>query len=378
MRLTPFITGNTDAILEQFEEFARTHTAAGEAMDIAELRDHAKAMLETIVLDMSRAQSDEAQETKSKGDAPPDQSPEPTAAEQHGTDRAESAFTLPEMFAEYRALRAYVLRLWTESWNRRLDGKDVQDLIRFNEAIDQSLAESTTRFTGEIERSREMFLAILGHDLRTPLGAVVTASSFLVSDGELTGTNLIMASRIQSSGRRGQRLVSDLLDFTSARLGRGIQITRTESDLADVTREAVDEIATQHPSRELRLEVSGDVRGRWDPQRVAQALTNLVGNAVQHGAKDTPITVTVRGEPDEAAISVHNLGPVIPREEQHQIFNPLVRMAASGSTDEVEGSMGLGLYIVEQIALAHGGWIGLTSAPDEGTTFTLHLRSGAS
>jgi signal transduction histidine kinase len=377
MRLTPFITENTDAILEQFEEFARTHTEAGEAMNIVELRDHAKGMLETIVLDMSRGQSDKAQETKSKGDAPPDQGPEPTAAEQHGTDRAESGFTLPDMFAEYRALRASVLRLWTESWSRPLDEKDVQDLIRFNEAIDQSLAESITRFTREIERSREMFLAILGHDLRTPLGAVVTASSFLVSDGGLAGANLIMASRIQSSGRRMQRLISDLLDFTSARLGGGIQITRTEADLADIARAAVDELATQHPSRELRLEVSGDVRGRWDPQRVAQALTNLVANAIQHGAEDTPITVTVRGDPDEPAISVHNLGPVIPLEEQRQIFNPLVRMTASGLAAEVEGSMGLGLYIVEQIALAHGGWIGLSSASEEGTTFTLHLPSGA-
>lgn len=372
MRLRPFIIENSEAILEEFEEFARTHTTAGETMDIVALRDHAAAMLRTIVLDMEQVQSEKSQEIKSKGDAP-DFDSALTAAEQHGTDRADSGFTLGEMFAEYRALRASVLRLWTESWSRRLDEQDVQDLIRFNEAIDQSLAESITKFTTGIERSREMFLAILGHDLRTPLGAVFTASEFLVSDGDLTGTNLTMASRIRSSTRRMKTMVADLLDFTSARLGRGIPLSRTDLDLVEIARETVEEIGGQHPDLEIRFEASGDARGRWDGERVRQALSNLVGNAVQHGDRSAPVRVGLRADGDEVVISVQNVGSVIAKDEQHQIFDPFRRIASADDPPEGGGSMGLGLYIAQQIALAHGGGIEVRSSPEEGTTFELRL-----
>lgn len=371
MRLRPFIVENSETILEEFEQFARTHTTAGETMDIAALRDHAAAMLRTIVLDMQQVQSDETQEIKSKGDAP-DLGPMTTAAEKHGTDRADSGFTLQEMFAEYRALRASVLRLWTDSWSRQLDESDVQDLIRFNEAIDQALAESITRFTTGIERSREMFLAILGHDLRTPLGAVFTASGFLVSDGDLTGTNLTMATRIRSSARRMKAMVADLLDFTSARLGRGIPISPAEIVLAEIAHEAVEEVAAQYPEREIRLETSGDTRGRWDGDRVRQALSNLIGNAVQHGAESAPVAVGVRGEDDEVVISVHNAGAVIEKDDQHQIFDPFKRVASTEDSPD-EGSMGLGLYIAQQIVVAHDGRVAVRSSPEEGTTFELLL-----
>lgn len=372
MRLRPFIIENSETILEEFEEFARTHTTAGETMDIAALRDHAAAMLRTIVRDMDEVQSKEAQEIKSKGDAP-DVDPGLTAAEQHGTDRADSGFTLGEMFAEYRALRASVVRLWTEWWSRQLDEQDVQDLIRFNEAIDQSLAESITKFSTGIERSREMFLAILGHDLRTPLGAVFTASGFLLSDGHLTGSNLTMATRIWSSSLRMKSMVADLLDFTSARLGRGIPLSPADVDLAEIAREAVEEIGGQYPDHEMRFEASGDARGLWDGERVGQALSNLVGNAVQHGDPDAPVAVTVRGEADEVVISVHNVGTVIAKDEQHQIFDPFRRIASEDDLPDTGGSMGLGLYIAQQIALAHGGEIEVRSSAEEGTTFELRL-----
>ena len=252
MSLARFIAENSEAILAEFEEFARTHTVAGDTMDIAALRDHAAAMLAAIALDISQHQSVEEQELKSKGDAPLPVDTATTAAEKHGTDRAESGFTLPEMFAEYRALRASVLRLWTDAGERRLDERDVEDLIRFNEAVDQSLAESITRSSTDLDRSREIFLAILGHDLRTPLGAVLTASAFLVSDGDLAQTNLTMATRIRSSAERMTRLVGDLLDFTTARLGRRIPITRADADIAEITREAVAEIGGQFPDCDLR------------------------------------------------------------------------------------------------------------------------------
>jgi signal transduction histidine kinase len=372
MRLSRFIVTNSEPILAEFEEFARTHTIAGETMDIVALRDHAAAILTAIALDLEQPQSEQAERRKSKGDAPLEEETAPTAAERHGADRAGSGFTLAEMFSEYRALRASVLRLWTRA-RTHLDEGDLQDLIRFNEAIDQALAESITEYSTELEHSREMFLAILGHDLRSPLGAVLTASGFLVTEGKLTDRNLTLASRIRISGERMLALVSDLLDFTRSRLGRGIPITRTDVDLAAIGRAALDEIGALHPNRELRFAARGDLRGRWDSKRVSQALSNLIGNAVQHGTEATPILVTACGAAGEAVIAVHNRGSVIADDDQRQIFNPFKRLASAVQTDTDQGSMGLGLYIAQQIAIAHGGRIDVESSDEGGTTFELHL-----
>ncbi|MEX2049499.1 MAG: sensor histidine kinase [Gemmatimonadota bacterium] len=371
MRLARFIREEQERILEEFEEFARTHTGPGDTMDILALRDHAVGILSAIALDMEQPQSEAAQERKSKGDAPEDGQPD-TAAEKHGTDRADSGFSLQEMFSEYRALRASVLRLWTDD-HGDMDGTDVQDLIRFNEAIDQALAESITRFSIGLERSRELFLAILGHDLRTPLSAIVTASSFLATSGGLTGRNLNLAERIHSSGWRMNGLVGDLLDFTRSRLGKGIPVTLMETDLVEIGREAVEEVQVMYPMGEVRFEASGNVRGVWDAGRVSQALTNLIANAVQYGAEATPVVVTARGEADHVVVSIHNLGAVITAKNQQHIFDPFIRIVSAETGRPLLSSMGLGLYIARQIALAHGGSIQVHSSVERGTTFELHL-----
>ncbi len=376
MRLAQFIVTSAESILAEFEEFARTHTTAGETMDIRSLRDHAAGMLRAIAHDMEQPQTTGAQKRKSEGDAPEEAEAAPTAAEQHGADRAGSGFTLAEMFSEYRALRATVLRLWTKAHSSP-DEVDLQDLIRFNEAIDQALAESITKYSTGIGHSREMFLAILGHDLRSPLGAVLTASNFLVTEGDLSGANLTMASRIRSSGERMLALVSDLLDFTRSRLGRGIPITRTATDIAALSRETIDEIGAYHPDREFQLSVSGDLRGQWDSERVRQALSNLVENAVKHGTASTPIAVTALGEDEEAVIAVQNRGAVIARGEQEQIFDPFKSIVSPERLERDQEGMGLGLYIAQEIAIAHGGRIDVESSQERGTTFRLHLPRSA-
>jgi signal transduction histidine kinase len=370
MRLSEFIVANAEPILREFEEFARSHTVAGETMDMRSLRDHAAAMLTAIALDMDQPQTAAAQLRKSRGDAPIIVDAPETAAELHGADRAGSGFSLDEMVAEYRALRASVLRLWMEA-RPHLDRDDMNDLIRFNEGIDQALAESITRYSMDLEESREMFLAILGHDLRNPLGAVLTAASFLVTDGGLTDRNLTMATRIRRSTERMNVLVGDLLDFTLSRLGRGIPIRPVDTNLAEVAAEAIEEIRPQRPGLEIRFEQGGELHGRWDRARVSQALSNLIGNAVQHGA-GSPIRVAAVGENDAVVITVHNWGPVIPREDQLRIFDPYKRASDNGG-QQVQGSMGLGLFITAQIALAHGGRVDVESTKERGTTFTLRL-----
>ncbi len=356
----------------EFVEFARNHTAPGDTLNFLELRDHAAGMLSEIALDMEQPKSEAERERKSKEIPRDDRLAAETAAAKHGFQRADCGFSLQELFAEYRALRGTVVRLWREG-HGALDETDEQDLIRFNEALDMTMAESITTYSASIDHDREMFLAMLGHDLRTPLNAIVAGSSFLTTDGGLTGRSLTIAERIYRSGRRMNGLVSDLVDLTHCRLGRGIPVTPVESDLAEIGREAVEEVQTIHSTGELRFEASGNVRGEWDPDRLSQALCNLIANAVQHGGESTPIVVTARGEADEVVVSIHNHGRVIEPEDQERIFDPFERIGSEESEPTPQQSTGLGLYIAQQIALTHGGSIDVRSTEEEGTTFALRL-----
>jgi signal transduction histidine kinase len=184
MRLAEFILANREPILAEWETFARTCAPAGHAMDIAALRDHAGAMLTVIAADLQEPQTRLAQSEKSKGRAPEADPAVVTAAGEHGSGRADSGFTVDQMVAEYRALRASVIRLWTRA-EGALEAGDIEDLTRFNEAIDQSLAESVASFNQNVEEAKETFLAILGHDLRTPLGAIRTSAEFMLEANEL-------------------------------------------------------------------------------------------------------------------------------------------------------------------------------------------------
>jgi len=372
VRLADFIEKNTEPIIAEWVTFAESSGPAGQAMDRTELRDHAVEMLAVIVKDLRTPQSATEQTEKAKGnsDSAPDE-PD-TAAEVHGSGRAESGFTVGEMVSEYRALRASVIRLWTRV-NGTLCDDDLEDLMRFNEAIDQALAESITRYTSDIDRSREMFVAILGHDLRTPLGTVIMGSQFMLEEGGLAEPQLAMATRILSSGKRMNQMVGDLLDFTRGRLGSGIPITREAMDLAVVARQAVDEIRTAHPECLVQFSASGDLKGSWDAARVSQVLANLLGNAVQHGASDKRISVTAQGEATDVVIRIHNYGPPIPRSEIAGLFSPFKRFRAGEAASRDAGSLGLGLYIAERVVTAHDGSIDVRSSAEAGTLFTVRL-----
>lgn len=369
MRLADFIAANPEPILAEWEAFARTHIPAGEAMDVASLRDHAADILRTVAKDLRSRQSEREGVEKSKGDAEPQPGAADTAAETHGALRAEAGFTIGQMVSEFRALRASVVRLWRASGGA--GPTDFDDLTRFNEAIDQALAESLTRYARDLEHSKEMFLAILGHDVRTPLGAIMMSATGLLMSRDLGQPQQAAASRILNSGTRIKGIVSDLLDFTRTRLGAGIPLSCAEVDLGEIGRQTVEEIAAHHPDRALRFEASGPVRGTWDGARLTQALSNLVGNAVQHGSPESPISVVARGAADEVTVAVHNLGPVILPIHLHQIFSPLKRIAREAPEDT--GSMGLGLYIANEIVKGHGGLIEVESSEDRGTTFTVHV-----
>jgi signal transduction histidine kinase len=341
-------------------------------MDLAALRDHAAEMLHSFAADLRTPQTATEQSEKSKGHSDSKEAEPDTAAEVHGAGRAESGFTIAEMVSEYRALRASVIRLWTRA-NGTLSGGDLEDLMRFNEAIDQALAESISRYAGDIDRSKEMFMAILGHDLRTPIGAVIMASQFMLDTDGLEATNRTLTSRIVTSARRMNRMVDDLLDFTRSQLGTGVAIIRAEMDLGVEAANAVEETKAAHPQSTVKLNTSGNLRGNWDAGRIGQLLSNMLGNAVQHGKDRSEISVTARGESKDVVLQVHNRGPAIPSADLPGLFSPFKRLARGAPAGAATSSLGLGLYIVERIVTAHGGTIEVKSTDDGGTFFTVRL-----
>ncbi len=372
--LSAFIRESREPIMVEWEAFARTCTPASGAMDIEALRDHASEMLSVIADDMDTPQGGDAQDAKGKGNAPSGDPAAPTAAEEHGAGRAESGFSIEQMVSEYRALRASVIRLWMKS-RGELGPRDLDDLTRFNEAIDQALAESVTRYTQELEDSKEMFLAILGHDLRTPMGAVLTSAQFMLETGELKEPHLTLMRRIAASSTRMVNMVGALLDFTRSRLGGGIPIEREPMNMGKAVHDVVDEMAAAHPSRTIRVDARGELKGEWDCERISQVLSNLVGNALEHGSPSTEITVETRGDPSEITIAVHNHGAAISPARLNGIFNPMKPREPDQHAISLgpSGNLGLGLYIAERIVSAHRGRIDVHSTDEQGTTFTVHL-----
>jgi signal transduction histidine kinase len=366
--LAEFIRRNSKRILSEWETFART-LPLGASMSVVALRDHAQAMLDVIATDLETPQTASDQADKSKGLAAIERRAPPTAAAEHGYGRAASGFTVVQMVAEFRALRATVVRLWTED-QQRFGPTELDDLIRFNEAIDQAVAESLGRYSREIDETRERFLAVLGHDLRNPLGAIATSTAFLLEMGNLDPEQATLIRAVQSAERRMNRLVEDLLDLAVSRLGDGMPITRAEMNAGDMVREVVAEIQASYPHVQIETRLGGDLKGLWDAARLAQAVMNLVGNAVQHGDAKMPIGVAARGEERDVIISVQNDGPTLPPEKVSHLFDGMKR-GATGTRDRRH--LGLGLFIVDKIVEGHAGTLDVQSAPESGTTFTIRL-----
>lgn len=370
MKLAEFIPANSERIIGEWEEFARLHLVIASTMDLKARRDHIAGMLTAIAVDLATAQTKGEQASKSTGQDDAAVTGE-SAANSHGEDRAATGFSPVDVIAEFRALRASVLRLWSEA-QKQFSQDDIEDVTRFNEAVDQHLVESMKRYSSDVEHSKDLFLGVLGHDLRNPLGAIMMSATLMMSKEGPDWPLLGMAARIVSSGTRMDGLISDLVDFTRTRLGSGIPVARAEMDLETVCRETVDEIAAFHPNCVVNFEASGELRGSWDSGRIAQALSNLCGNAIQHGADDAPIDIVLRGEAEHVILTVHNRGIRIPKDKLGDIFNPFKQLDPTSKRAKDARSIGLGLYIVQAIVTAHGGSIDVAST-GSGTTFTVEL-----
>jgi signal transduction histidine kinase len=368
-RLSLFITEHSREVLAAWEAFARDLPTA-EKMDVPALRDHAHSMLHVIAADLETAQTDEERDRKAHGLLENVRERMVTAASEHGRSRAEHGFSVESTVAEFRALRASVIGLWVKQ-QREAGPSELEEMRRFNEAIDQAVAESLAQYTHDVEGARDRFLAVLGHDLRTPLSAILMSSHVLLREGGFSEQQGEMLTVMEQSARRMAHLINDLLDLALTRFGNSIPLHRASTDLGVLLREVVAEVSATSSAARINIETSGTLIGEWDRRRMGEALTNLLTNAIEHGSPGKTISVRASEDGDlSIAIAIANEGRAIPRNRISGLFSPMTRTADDRPDRR---HLGLGLYIVSRIVEAHGGGIQVRSSDEQGTTFSITL-----
>ncbi len=259
---------------------------------------------------------------------------------------------------------------------RELSSPDVRraftlfaDLIGFQLEADRQLESSRADLIAERDTAklREQFIAVLGHDLRNPI-ASIDAGARLLADEDLSDRGLAILTLMQASVRRMAGMVDNILDFARGRLGGGIALTITPVTIEPVVRHVVAELIASHPDRVIHIHVACPAPVPCDAPRIAQMLSNLVGNALTHGAPDVPIQVTAIAHETAFELSVSNGGEEIPPTARDRLFAPFERGAVGADRE----GLGLGLYIASQIAAAHGGTLSVASSPEE-TQFAFRM-----
>jgi sigma-B regulation protein RsbU (phosphoserine phosphatase) len=244
-------------------------------------------------------------------------------------------------------------------------------VARDRNTYERELVASRKRLEELVEEAKdralfaEQMIGIVSHDLRNPLSSVGMAMELLTRLG-LTEPQRQLVARVNRAADRANRLVLDLLDFTQARVGRGLSVSIHPIDLHETVAAIVDELRTVYPKRVLEHVRAGEATCSADPNRLAQVVGNLVSNAMAYGLRDQPVTVSSSVTAAGAAIAVHNQGEPIPERTQAEIFQPMQRGTSVSSAGR---SVGLGLFIVREIARAHGGTAQVESSREHGTTF---------
>jgi PAS domain S-box-containing protein len=242
--------------------------------------------------------------------------------------------------------------------------------------VERSRAETASRLVAEEQRRREAedhtrfadtFVGILGHDLRNPLNAIIMTARLIQRLGRADEAAL---NRILASGQRMSNMVGQLLDLTRSRMGGGIPLDRRSADLGALVGEVVDETRRAYPSRDIHWHAPAPLPAFVDRDRIAQVVSNLLGNALEHGDARSPVTMALTGGARSAVLTVHNDGPPIPEDRVSVLFEPFRRALARGARSK---GLGLGLFITERIVAAHEGRIEVSSSADHGTTFSVVL-----
>ncbi|MFD2365080.1 ATP-binding protein [Pseudoduganella sp. GCM10020061] len=378
MRLADFILSQTESILEEWEEFARTMQPAAASMTTKALRNHASQMLKSIAHDLRTTQSLSEEIAKSHGLGP--WTTQTEAGEQHGLARLESRFTIEQLASEYRALRSSVLRLWNEAKGIP-SATDMGDIIRFNESVDQLLAASVfsfakaTREAGEAEKNRkDQFLAMLAHELRNPLSPISAAATLLKmaksNDTVVTNASNIIARQVTHMAT----LVEDLLDVS--RVTRGaIELKVEPLDLRQVIADAVEQVTPQIEARHHALAVAEfpeAISLLGDKKRLVQIITNLLTNSAKYTPEHGHIELSLEHCEDQVAIAVEDDGVGMAPDFVPHVFDLFAQ--AECTPDRASGGLGLGLALVKSLVDLHGGRV-LCSSPGlgKGSRFTVWL-----
>jgi len=349
------IRDRKEAILSEWEEAVRSVCSPSMRLSREELRDDMPPLLDRLTAWLSTDSTDTAEAIEQKT----------TGA--HAKHRLQRGVDLRELIHEYRLLRRIVLR-HTFALVRDVD--ELQSAVcRFDEAIDHAITETAATYAKARDEARDLVLGILAHDLRNPLSAIKMAADRLSHAGPLNDAQVGLVSRLDRAADRIKRMLCDLLDVVRSRFGGAMPVHPQSFDFADVVGDATSELRLIHPARDITVEPRGDSRGEWDRDRIAQLVSNLVGNAVVHG--HDPIRVTVVGDEREVELGVRNAGPQIPKELFPALFDPF-RRGPSKSVDDEQAGLGLGLFICSEIVRAHQGSIAIDSN-EHCTSFTVRL-----
>ena len=378
MRLADFIVKNSNRILEEWEDFAAAAAPPDICMTGKELRDHAAAMLDAIAEDLCFPESPGEQEDKSKGRGGP--GPADAAGSEHGAARLKSNFTIEQLVAEYRALRATVLRLWSEDVEATRPC-DLRDITRFNEAIDQLLVASVARFAEQSRQAasaertrRDEFLAMLAHELRNPLAPIASAASLLKRGKNDENVSRRASAIIERQVEHMTGLIDDLLDVS--RVTRGlIELEKEALNLEGIISDAVEQAMPLIHSRGHLLTIRelpelAVVLG--DRKRLVQIVSNLLTNAAKYTPDGGQIDLRTEVRQEQVTIAVQDNGIGMAPDLIEHLFEPFVQ--AKRTSDRSSGGLGLGLALVRSLVELHGGKVSCTSAgPGKGSEFKVCL-----
>lgn len=286
----------------------------------------------------------------------------------HADDRRTQGFALNDVVAEFRALRASVLRRWEAVCTA--NHESFQEMIRFNEAIDQALSESVQQYTMRVERARDLFAGVLAHDLRAPLAVLLYAAEILTREDTMSPVAVRASATIQSSVLRMRAMIDDLLIFTRARLGQIEATSRTPLSMHTLCVAAIEEAQVLFPEASITLDCRSNRLGTWDAGQMGQLLSNLLSNAARYG--DGKIGLSMEDEGEWLKMTVSNGGEPIPSSAIPTLFDPLTRVTRHPERRISAAGLGLGLFICKSIITAHHGTISVEST-DQQTTFTVRL-----
>ncbi|MCO5397631.1 sensor histidine kinase [Ralstonia soli] len=372
MNLSDFIEANLPALIDDWTDYARKVSVDRVDLSEPQLRNSARGLLLRIAADMRESQTSAQQHAKSWGDRPASDSGFNEAAHEHADDRLSQGFGINDVVAEYRALRASVLHRWQQAPHS--DASAFQEMIRFNEAVDQMIAESVRQHAHRTERIRDLFAGVLAHDLRSPLGAILASQELLLRDEGLSSRSVRAVESTQRSAMQMKRMIDDLRVFTRTRLDDALPTSFSPQDMGHLCSEAIEEVRASYPDAQIDLRLVGELSGTWDGGRIGQLVVNLLTNAVRYGAG--PIVVEARADHEQMTIVVSNEGNPIPKSAFPTLFDPLTRATLPDRSGAAAG-MGLGLYICRSIAQAHHGTITVQSS-ERGTTFTVQIPRSVS